>query len=551
MSRVSWEEVRAKARKHFGITRLRPGQRELIEAVLAGRDALGVLPTGAGKSLCYELPALVLPGLVVVVSPLIALMRDQFEHMTEADLQAARLDSTVPAGQQREDEHAISQGARNVVLVTPERLANPEHLEPLKRSGVSLFVVDEAHCVSHWGHDFRPAYLELKQAVAALGRPPVLAVTATAPPDRTRDILESLGIPDARIVRTGIERENLFFEVHATVNRSEKQSQLLSFLRSEAGQVIVYAATVRGADELHGWLGGEGLTVARYHGRLRAAEREEAYVRFMEGKDRIIVATNAFGLGVDKPDVRAVIHWNFPASLESYYQEAGRAGRDGRPARCTLLYRLEDKRVWSFLLGGRYPRAEEVRRFLEALDEAPRGVDSPAHLAGASDLSPRRAGALVSSLVSMGALERSGTRVGLRGSLTGDARESFLATYDDLASADRDRLATMMRYAETAMCRMQFLREYFGEATGEPCGHCDNCAQPRARIEPARPARRPRRRSPAPAQIAVGDVVRHPLFGSGEVLEAHGEELRVAFAHGEERRLLRSFVKPVRKPPPN
>ncbi len=228
MSKVEWDELWAKARKHFGITRLRPGQRELIEAVLAGQDALGVLPTGAGKSLCYELPALVLPGLVVVVSPLIALMRDQYEHMIEADLQAARLDSTISAEQQRQDEHAIRQGGRNVVLVTPERLANPEHLEPLKRSGVSLFVVDEAHCVSHWGHDFRPAYLELKRAVAALGRPPVLAVTATAPPDRTRDILDSLGIPDARVVRTGIERENLFFEIRATVNRAEKESQLLS-----------------------------------------------------------------------------------------------------------------------------------------------------------------------------------------------------------------------------------------------------------------------------------------------------------------------------------
>jgi ATP-dependent DNA helicase RecQ len=248
---VDFREVRAQAQLRFGVRRFRPGQRELISAALVGRNALGVLPTGSGKSLCYQLPSLFLKGAVVVVSPLIALMQDQHEKLREAQVETARLDSTVKPGDQREVEEELEEGAHDIVLVTPERLASEEHLEPLRKRGVDLFVVDEAHCVSQWGHDFRPAYLGLRQAIEALGRPTVQALTATATPEVARDILEVLGIPDAEIIQTGIERHNLTLQVMRTVNREEKERRLLELLAEAGGSAILYVATVRRVNELY------------------------------------------------------------------------------------------------------------------------------------------------------------------------------------------------------------------------------------------------------------------------------------------------------------
>src|SRR3569623_2055728 len=329
------------ARRRFGIDEFRPGQALAIRNVLAGIDTLAIMPTGAGKSLCYQLPALELDGVTLVVSPLIALMKDQHDKLAELDIEVLRLDSTLTP----RDEQA------------------------------ALFVVDEAHCISQGGHDFRPAYLGLGEAVRALNKPPVLALTATAPPKVKDDILAQLQIPEASVIDIGLDRPNLRYHVIKASSERKKQALLLRLIEKQQGCGIIYAATVKTVDALADFLWSQGGECGRYHGRMRAKDRERVQTAFMErGEPRLMVATNAFGLGVDKQDLRFVIHYNFPGSLESYYQEAGRAGRDGKPADCVLLYQPEDKRIQSFFLGGRYPTPEQTRNVAEALVHVTGGI---------------------------------------------------------------------------------------------------------------------------------------------------------------------------------
>ncbi|HEY0190649.1 MAG TPA: ATP-dependent DNA helicase RecQ, partial [Kofleriaceae bacterium] len=334
-------------KRRFGIHAFRPGQALAIRNVLAGIDTLAIMPTGAGKSLCYQLPALELDGVTLVVSPLIALMKDQYDKLAELGMDVLRLDSTLSPRDEQQSLARLSENRPCVAYVTPERLGEPRFRDRLAAVRVSLFVVDEAHCISQWGHDFRPAYLGLGEAVRALGKPPVLALTATAPPKVKDDILAQLQLcpADASVIDIGLDRPNLRYHVIKASSERKKQALLLRLIEKQPGCGIIYAATVKTVDALADFLWSQGVECGRYHGRMRAKDRERVQSAFMEHSEpRLMVATNAFGLGVDKQDLRFVIHYNFPGSLESYYQEAGRAGRDGAPADCVLLYQPEDKR---------------------------------------------------------------------------------------------------------------------------------------------------------------------------------------------------------------
>ncbi|GAA2538625.1 RecQ family ATP-dependent DNA helicase [Winogradskya consettensis] len=513
--------LRKIARKHFGWPSLRPGQFKPMRAILRRHDALVVLPTGAGKSAIYQIPAVLLPGPTVVISPLLALQQDQIAALNEYNdpkLRAVRVSSAETPAQQREAIKEIREGRAEFLFITPEQLSDPERLAEVRALRPGLVAVDEAHCISVWGHDFRPDFLQIGHLIKGLGRPPVVALTATASPPVRDDIIARLQLKKPEIHVSGLDRRNLFLEVAQCPDENYRWRRLTALLDEVERPGIIYVATRRAAEELAEKLTKAGYPADFYHGGMASGAREQRHEDFSNDKLDIMVATSAFGMGIDKPNIRWVAHMALPDSPDSYFQEIGRMGRDGEASRSLLLWRSEDEAIQRFFNGGS-PDLVEVRELAAALRA---GVATKTALKEKTGLGPRKLGQLLALLEQVGAAHVDGTKwtVPRYAPLPAKAAEAALAEHERQQLVQRSRTDMMRAFAETRACRTQTLLSYFGEDVTRQCGHCDNCADGAAEeVEEAA----------GDEPFKVHSTVQHPEWGPGMVMGYEEEKVTVLF----------------------
>ncbi|WNV75540.1 ATP-dependent DNA helicase RecQ [Geodermatophilus sp. DSM 44513] len=529
---VRTRRIRRVARDLLGYEDFRPGQEEAMQAVVAGCDTLAVLPSGAGKSAVYQVAGELVDGPVLVVSPLIALQRDQVDRLAELDGlagQAAQLNSTLPAREQRAALEGLADGTVRHLFLAPEQLTKPEVVEAITQARPALFVVDEAHCVSAWGHDFRPDYLRLGGVVEQLGHPTVLALTATAAPPVRAEIVERLHMRDAHVVVAGFDRPEIRLEVERHADAAGKDRAVLDRVTGLVGEGrvpgIVYSATRKGTESVADALTERGLRVRPYHAGLRRADREDTQRAFMADELDVVVATTAFGMGIDKPDTRFVVHAEPADSVDSYYQEIGRAGRDGQPALAVLVYRQEDLGIRKFFAAG-VPAEEELQQVAGLVGAAEAaGLEDGVAVGQLREETGRAASPLARDLnlleqVSAVVLDEDGAAHPAEDApAPGEAAAAARELAEHHQRVDQSRVEMMRGYAETTQCRRQFLLGYFGEQLDRPCGNCDTCAAGLSCAPPDDGA------TPFPVQTPV----QHAEWGPGVVMRVEGDRVVVLF----------------------
>ena len=473
-------------KKYFGFDGFLDAQEEVVDQILSGQDGLVVMPTGGGKSLCYQLPAMCLDGVTLVISPLIALMKDQVDALQEKGIPATMINSTLDPGEQRQRIAAMKQGEYKLVYIAPERFRSGSFMEAMRDVNVALFAVDEAHCLSQWGHDFRPEYMRLGQALEKLGKPQAIALTATATPVVRKDILEVLALREPFETVSGFSRPNLSLVINEVDKHKVKHERLKEVVKKwKTG--VVYCSTRKRVEEvgelLHSW----GVKSIAYHGGMTADEREQTQNKFISKEADVAVATNAFGMGIDRSDVRFVLDDEIPGSIEAYYQEAGRAGRDGEAAYCELLFNYADTRTQEFFIEGANPSYKtvcDVYRFLQneadANFEVQRTIDDIKD--GADVKNGMAVGSALSVLVRNGYIERfdiagkrtKGTRL-LKPDTLANQLQINQEALEEKERRDREKLDATVQLCYSRQCRQQAILEYFGEENAETCGTCDVC----------------------------------------------------------------------------